>query len=313
MSKRIYYPIEENAARTAHQMMSMRDYVEGSKTAEYHRYVDRAYDLAERVAQERPKQAERAWRIAERYARKMADNMNADSRIGMICPSVLISGAGNFPVKKKEKQNARSRANMEEFNALQGYVERLENLLYGKEVIRSDEEDAIERLEDKLDNLERAQATMKAVNAFYRKNKTLDGCPDLTEEERREIESGWERGWYVGVPFPPYSLSNNNANIKRVRERLERLKNEKNRASTEREISTGGLGFTIKENVEEMRLQLFFDGKPEPEVRDILKGAAFKWSPRNGCWQRQLTNNARHALRDIIKRLKELQEGGTAE
>ena len=41
--------------------------------------------------------------IAERYAKKMADNMNESSRIGMMCPSILISGAGNFPVRKKEK------------------------------------------------------------------------------------------------------------------------------------------------------------------------------------------------------------------
>lgn len=310
MNKRVYYPIDEKSARAAHEMMSMRDYHEGSKTAEYRTYADRAYDLAERVEEERPKQAERAWRLAERYARKMADNMNASSRIGMMCPSILISGAGNFPVRKKEKQNARDRANIEEFNALQGYIGRLERLLYGTEVIRSDEEDAIEQLEDKLDKLEDAQTRMKAVNAFYRKNKTLDGCPDLTNEERREIEDCWARGWYVGVPYPTYSLSNNNANIKRVRERLEGLRREKNRETTEREIDLGGLGFTVTENVEEMRLQLFFEGKPKPEVRDILKGAAFKWSPRNGCWQRQLTDNARSAMRRVIEKLKELQEGG---
>ena len=58
-----------------------------------------------------------------------------------------------------------------------------------------------------------------------------------------------------------------------------------------------------------MRIQLFFEGKPEPEVRDVLKGEAFKWSPRNGCWQRQLTDNARAATRRVIKKLKEMQEG----
>lgn len=306
MSERIYYPIDEKSARAAHEMISMRDYHEGSKTAEYRKYVDRAYDLAECISEDRPRQAERAWKIAQRYARKMADNMNDSSRIGMMCPSILISGAGNFPVRKKEKQNARDRANMEEFNALQGYIGRLRRLLYGTEVIRSDEEDAIEQLEDKLDKLEDVQRQMKAVNTFYRKNKTLDGCPDITEDERRKIEGHWALGWYVGVPYPAYSLSNNNANIKRVRKRLEGLRQEKSRETTEQEIDLGGLGFTVTENVEEMRLQLFFEGKPEPEVRDILKSAAFKWSPRNGCWQRQLTDNARSALHRAIEKLREL-------
>ncbi len=301
MSERTYYPIDEKTARLAHQMMSMRDYREGSKTAAY-----RAYDLAERITQERPKQAERAWRIAERYARKMAENLNAESRIGTMCPSILICGGGNFPVRKKEKQNAANDRNMAEFRELQGYISRLENMLYGKEVIRSDEEDAIEQLEDKLDKLETAQAHMKTVNAYYRKNKALDGCPDLTEKERREIEGTWARGWYVGIPYPAYALSNNNANIKRVRERIETLKREKNRESAEQEVDLDGLNVTVKENVEEMRIQLFFDGKPEPEVRDILKGEAFKWSPRNGCWQRQLTDNARSATKRVLEKLKKI-------
>jgi exonuclease VII small subunit len=309
VSERIYYPIDEKAARLAHDMMSMRDYCEGSKTAAYRNYADRAYDLAERIAQERPKQAERAWRLAERYARKMAENLNAESRIGTRCPSILISGGGNFPVRKKEKQVAAFERNMAEFRELQGYISRLENILYGKEVIRSDEEDAIEQLEDKVEKLEAEQAQMKAVNAYYRKNKTLDGCPGLTDKARREIEGAWARGWYVGVPYPAYELSNNNANIKRNRERLETLKREKSRESAEQEVDFGGLDITVKENVEEMRIQLFFDGKPEPEIRDILKGEAFKWSPRNGCWQRQLTDNARSATRRVIEKLKKIQGG----
>ena len=103
MSERTYYPINESSARTAHNMMSMRDYAEGSTTAEYRRTADRAYDLADRVAAERPEEAERAYRLAARYAKKMADYYNREASIGMMCPSVMISGAGNFPVRKKER------------------------------------------------------------------------------------------------------------------------------------------------------------------------------------------------------------------
>ena len=38
--ERIYYNINEASARQAHNMMSFSDYKEGSKTAEYRRYVD---------------------------------------------------------------------------------------------------------------------------------------------------------------------------------------------------------------------------------------------------------------------------------
>lgn len=40
MKERIYYEINEQSARSAHEMMSFRDYKEGSLTAEYKGYVD---------------------------------------------------------------------------------------------------------------------------------------------------------------------------------------------------------------------------------------------------------------------------------
>lgn len=59
-------------------------------------------------------------------------------------------------------------------------------------------------------------------------------------------------------------------------------------------------GVRILQNTEENRLQIFFDGKPEREMIDTLKSRGFKWSPRNQCWQRQLTNNAVWALLAIF-------------
>ena len=52
MRERIYYEINEQSARSAHEMMSFRDYKEGSLTAEYKGYVDEAYVLADKVAEQ---------------------------------------------------------------------------------------------------------------------------------------------------------------------------------------------------------------------------------------------------------------------
>lgn len=35
------------------------------------------------------------------------------------------------------------------------------------------------------------------------------------------------------------------------------------------------------ENAEAMRYQIIFEGKPEPEIRTLLKSSGFKWA-----WQR---------------------------
>lgn len=305
MIERQYFPINERLARVAHEMMFTRDYQEGSKTAEYKGYADKAYDLAERIATERPKQAAKAWKIATVYARRMADNLNAYSRIGTMCPSILICGAGNFPVRKKEKQNVAADRNYAEFAEIQGYILKLESILRGKEVIRSDDEDALILLEDKLSRLEAQQELMKAVNAYWRKHKTLKDCPELTMEQALQIEASIGRAWNNGGrPFPAYEITNNGANIRRIKERIAKLKQEKSRDIQESVLAD--LGVKVKENTEDMRIQLFFADKPEPAVREILKRRAFKWSPRNVCWQRQLTDNARYALEQVVKELREV-------
>lgn len=49
------------------------------------------------------------------------------------------------------------------------------------------------------------------------------------------------------------------------------------------------------------RIQLVFDGKPDPDTIKELKGRAFRWSPREGAWQRQLTRNGVWAAEAVIK------------
>lgn len=52
-----------------------------------------------------------------------------------------------------------------------------------------------------------------------------------------------------------------------------------------------------------MPVQIVFDGKPEPEVRDLLKRNGFRWAPSQGAWQRQLNNNGIYAAKDVLKEL----------
>lgn len=48
------------------------------------------------------------------------------------------------------------------------------------------------------------------------------------------------------------------------------------------------------------RVQLVFDGRPSPEVIAQLKSRAFRWSPREGAWQRQLTRNGVWAAEFVV-------------
>ena len=205
-------------------------------------------------------------------------------------------------MKKKEKQNAASDRNYQEFQEIQKMLNRIRSIGNGKGIIKSGDADAVERLEKKLCGLKELQEKMKAANAYYRKNKTLDGCPSLSQEQIENLKVQMQKDWhYENKPFATYQLSNNNAEIHRVEGRLKKLRAAKTEGNTESENKY----FRTVENTEIMRLQLFFDGKPEPEVRDVLKKNGFRWSPKNSCWQRQLTDNARYALDRIKKELEE--------
>ena len=62
-------------------------------------------------------------------------------------------------------------------------------------------------------------------------------------------------------------------------------------------------GVKLVQNTTLDRIQLLFDGKPESEVITHLKREAFRWSPREGAWQRQNTNNGVQAAYRILRAL----------
>ena len=303
--ERKYFEINETAARQAHDMMSMSTYQQGSTTAGYRQSVDEVYNLAEKVIEEKPDKADKICALAYRYSKKLADYYNRESQIGLMCPSVMISGPANFPVRKKEKQNAAWEKNHKEYQYIKGIRDRIQGILCGTDIIKAGDEDASERLEEKIESLEKSQEKMKAVNAYYRKNKTLDGCPGLTPDDIAEIRKCMEISWRSDPkPFESWALSNNNQNIRSTRERLETLRKAKEKGSSEVENDY----FRVVENVEKMRLQILFDEKPDKEVREVLKRNGFIWAPSQNAWQRQLTPNAKSALARVKRGIEILKE-----
>ena len=286
-----YYSINEGAARRAKEMNSYSDYKPGSATAEYRHYVDNAFELAQ--AQKKrvdPMYHEKIDSLLDTYARKLAANMNHSFAIDARVPSILIAGGSNFPVRQKEKQNAARDSNMQEWQYIQGLLDKIRSTGMGG--IRQDDPQAIPKLQKKLDRLEKAQETMKAVNAYYRKHGTLDGCPHLSPENIENLKADMASSWhYEKKPFQSWELSNNNAEIRRVRQRIESLTRAKETVYVGWEFDGGH----VEANREQSRLQVFFEDKPDADARQQLKEHGFRWAPSVGAWQRLLNGNAYYA------------------
>ena len=250
-----YYSINEGAARRAKEMNSYSDYKPGSATAEYRHYVDNAFEIAQ--AQKKrvdPMYHEKIDSLLDTYARKLAANMNHSFAIDARVPSILIAGGSNFPVRQKEKQNAARDSNMQEWQYIQGLLDKIRSTGMGG--IRQDDPQAIPKLEKKLAGLEKAQETMKAVNAYFRKHGTLDGCPHLSPENLEKLKADMVSGWhYEKKPFQSWELSNNNAEIRRIRQRIDSLTRAKETVYVGWEFEGGH----VEANREQSRLQVFFE------------------------------------------------------
>ena len=291
-----YYTINEAAAKRAKDANSFSDYKQGSATAEYRHYVDEAVQIAERQKQRvDPMYHEKIDSLLDTYARILAANMNKGYEIDARVPSILIAGGSNFPTRKKEKQNAARDSNYREWQDIQGLLDKIRSTGMGG--ISADDPQAVQKLEKKLESLEKSQETMKAVNAYYRKHKTLDGCPHLPPEELEKLKADMASSWHLeDKPFATWALSNNRAEIRRVKDRIKSL-------SQQKEIGFVGWKFDggkVEANTEANRLQIFFEDKPDEATREALKSNGFRWSPKAGAWQRQLTSNAYYAA-DYVK------------
>ena len=296
--ERKYYTINEETARTAQNINSFRDYTTGSATSSYQNRVNEIYDIVNQIAEKKPNLADKAQRMADRYSRKLAEYYNAYYRNEASCPSIMICGPANFPTKKKERQNSRRESLMNEWNYLESYADKIKRLLTQEQPILSNDENVIELLTEKIADLEAEKESMKALNAYYRKNETIEGYDGLiTQDMQMHLDFVFKFNF---IHCSLFDTSNINQEIKRNRDRLTQIQRVKDAGTSETEYN----GFRVVENSELMRLQIIFNGKPEPEVRDILKSNCFKWAPSQSAWQCQLTSNAKYSLKRVVEQLQ---------
>ena len=115
-----YYPINEEAAKRAKDMNSFSDYQPGSATTSYRAMVDEAYAAAERQkARVDPMYHDKIDALVDRYARKLAENLNERNVIDARVPSILISGGGNFLWQKSTSRTPPGIATMESMRRFQ--------------------------------------------------------------------------------------------------------------------------------------------------------------------------------------------------
>ena len=297
-----YYPINEDTARNAHYMVHMSDYKPGSATASYRAAVDEAAALVEaQKAKVSPYYHDKLDSLLDRYACRLAEWTNDYNRNQASYPSQFISGAGGFNMRKHNKQMAREDSLWKEYDEIKDLLHKMESV--GTGAVDLADPHAREILTDQLQKLQARLDRNKAMNAYYRKHKSFAGFPELTDEAAARLDAQFaetrQRCPWIDKPCPDYELTSLRGKIKRVEERIAEL-DKRAKQAEQLADNTKFDGGEIVRNLEADRLQIIFDEKPDEDTRAALKQNGFRWSPRYGAWQRQLTQNAESAARRAL-------------
>ena len=230
-----------------------------------------------------------------KYLQKWREWLAALSR----CYSVLVTGPARFNKRRHEKMNDYERAARQR---LQDWSEKVVKRINRQERLTGWAE--IERLQEKVDTLQCLQDTMKAANKVCRSTKLsevekVDELVALGIKEKDAVMLLHPTQSWQSVGFATYQLQNNLAKIKATQAAIERHK--AMAEAEDKEIEFNG-GRVVVCNSDE-RMRFYFDEIPSVEVRNLMKRNAFKWSPKNGAWQRQLTANCKYDTKRILAEL----------
>lgn len=262
---------------------------------------------------------EEVYSIADRYAPNLEKYTDETNRNEASYPSWFISGPARYNTKKNEALMSRSRAlyenNADRINPDDNvYLKKIKSILTNAS-IKSNDDAATAKLQDKYDKLKAELENGKAMNAYFRKNKTLVGFPGISEQSAKAFDRANASGDYFSrQPFMSYRLQNGNAELHRIQARIDTLNKAKAQAEAAKANPQAAAeataakypkvdGVEVQENAEEMRVQLRFPGKPDEQTRSLLKSHGFRWSPTQGAWQRQLNGNGTYAARQVMNTL----------
>lgn len=215
------------------------------------------------------------------------------------CFSAMVTGSAGFNNRRHEKANAAEHAARKR---LDEWVEKVVKRCNRQERLTGWAE--VERLQEKIDNLRRSHAMMKEANVIVRKKNVpdvekIDELMALGFSEDAANKVLYPEYDFQKPGFGSYQLSYVLRDIKEAEEKMRRHETMANKEDETHEYPWGTLVVCYQDE----RYRFLFDGKPSVDVINLMKANAFKWSRANMAWQRQITVNAKYAVKQIIEEL----------
>ena len=205
--------------------------------------------------------------------------------------SAAITGPARFPTERNRKANNSYESAVAEF---QSWRERVQAAAARRiEAAKPQEQKTAEAWERVKEDIDRFVDWNLCSTNLYNRLETIARKGEVELMQRaidyvRELNKGRKRPIYT-ERHKFFKLAELAAAIRGRRA----VTAEK----TDKDVPfDGGI---VRYNFAEDRLQILFNEKPDAGMIGTLKHSGFRWSPRFGAWQRQLTRNAE----DTAKRL----------
>lgn len=226
---------------------------------------------------------DKAGDYAEKYVAHLRTWAGRKSR----CLSAMITGPANFPTERNRKAfNAEQRA----WDDFQAWRER-----YIKRALREPTKTPEEEIDDALIKLEKernAHTLMVEVNKIHRRKVSDDekrkAFADELELSHQTINKLMEPDFMGRYGFASYALTNSNARIKNLEEKVLVMKKRIERRDSFEALTFPGGSIDIEGD----RVVIRHGERPALEIIDKLKGRGFRWSPNGKFWCRKHTANA---------------------
>lgn len=250
-------------------------------------------------------------KFKEGYLKRSLDYLR--SKHGIF--SSMIAGSARFPVARMEKKN---RIANDKLNELVEYGKIGQKRLLAsitpeaEKPIKTGAKGTLEILQEKLKEAEKNHKKNLEGNKLLKKIRsnpkatTKDLVNGLIAIGFNEEVAKKEADYFMKYTYAGFHTANSNAKVKRIKDQIA-LEEKLN----QRKSQTGNKEYSFKngkvlDNYELNKIQVLFDNKPDEKTRSFLKksGQAFKWSPNNGAWQRQLNTYYRLNREDLFKFLE---------
>lgn len=311
--------VSRDLARRAYEMTSFSsDQRADSTRAVYLSDMQRAASLFEDAARQYPDRKDRAADMLRAYKFGYLSRLNHFLSSRAECASWFIVGPTKFPHRRQEKKWASADRRAEELHEFA--TARLARMV--RLILRPPRMNAQERADDLRQRIKQAEADqsrMKEANKVIKDKKLAEKLENfgltvtdalvtlgIPEVEAVKIQNPQQFG---GMGYPSFKLTNNGAEIRRLKKRLEEEQAKAAQAASKtapaQEYDTATEGrVSYEEHPDDNRVRMTFGGKPSAATRDLLKRHGFRWSPSNGAWQRFLTGNGVYAAQQVLKALE---------